>query len=270
VEPGPFQGRTLRTLEAGGVLVSENAYAARSALSRHVHGRAFLSLTLAGGYVERHGTRDVDYGTSSIAFHPAGEEHSVAIGTADVQCLNIEVRDEWLDLVAGAGGSQRSFVRAVGGPLAWLAHGLLGEARAWSASSTLAVESAVLEMLAILGAAPSPTPDRLPPRWLDRAEEILRTEYRSPLTVASLAARVGVHPVHLSRTWRRFRRSSLGDALRRLRIEEARRRLAGGTESLVGVALDLGFGDQAHFTRVFRRVTGLTPRAYRRQARGLH
>jgi AraC family transcriptional regulator len=94
---------------------------------------------------------------------------------------------------------------------------------------------------------------------------ILRAEYRSPLTLAALAARVGVHPVHLSRTWRRFRGSSLGDALKRLRIEEARRRLAGGREPLAQVALDLGFADQAHFTRVFGRVAGETPGRYRRR-----
>lgn len=259
---GPFKGRSLRAFAAGGALVSENDYAARSTLPRHAHDRAFLSLTLAGGYVERHGARDVDYGESSIAFHPAGEEHSVVIGTADVRCLNIEVGEEWLERAP-----ERRFVRAVGGPLAWLARGLLQEARDGSASSTLAVEGAVLDMLAILGASDAPTSDRLPPGWLDRAEEILHAEYRTALTVSSLAARVGVHPVHLSRTWRRFRRSSLGEALRRLRIEDARGRLATGRESLADVALDLGFGDQAHFTRVFRRVTGKTPNAYRRQAR---
>jgi AraC family transcriptional regulator len=259
--PGPFKGRSLRAFEAGGALVSENDYAARSTLPRHAHDRAFLSLTLAGGYVERHGSRDVEYGESSIAFHPPGEEHSVTIGTADVRCLNIEVGEDWLERAP-----ERAFVRAVGGPVAWLAHGLLHEAREWSAPSTLAVEGAVLEMLAILGASAAPTSDRLPPRWLGCAEEILRAEYRTGLTVSSLAARLGVHPVHLSRTWRRFRRCSLGEALRRLRIEDARRRLAAGPENLVDVALDLGFGDQAHFTRVFRRVTGETPHAYRRRA----
>jgi AraC-like DNA-binding protein len=55
--------------------------------------------------------------------------------------------------------------------------------------------------------------------------------------------------------------------VRRLRIGEARRRLETGREPLVDIALDVGFADQAQFTRAFRRVTGATPRAYRQAAR---
>ena len=43
------------------------------------------------------------------------------------------------------------------------------EARHWSCSSPLTVESLVLEMLAIVGRMPAPAPDRLPPRWLGAA-----------------------------------------------------------------------------------------------------
>jgi AraC family transcriptional regulator len=52
--------------------------------------------------------------------------------------------------------------------------------------------------------------------------------------------------------------------VRRLRIEEAARRFAAGAVPLVEVALDAGFADQAHFSRVFKQVTGLTPGEYRK------
>jgi AraC family transcriptional regulator len=253
---GPFQGTTLSEQDVGSILVCENAYGAGSVLAEHGHEQAFLSLTLAGGYVERHGARNVEYGVGSIAYHPPGEEHAVAIGLAEVRCLNIEVREAWL----ARRRPRRAFVRAVGGPLAWIARGLLDD-------EPLAAESAVVQMLDILDATEAPTADRLPPPWLDRAEEILEAEYRAPLTLAGLAARVGVHPVHLSRTWLRFRRSSVGDALRRRRIAEARRRIAAGPVRLVDLALEIGFADQAQFTRAFRRVTGITPRAFRNAMR---
>jgi AraC family transcriptional regulator len=262
----PFRGRSLRSHDAAGARVSENAYAASSCLPSHGHERAFLCLTLAGGYVERHGARSVDYGPGALAFHPAGGEHAVSIGAMEARCLNVEVRTDWLERIAESGGGRPDFVRAIGGPPAWLAERLLEETRTWSSPSQLCVESLVFEILAVLFRSRTVASDRLPPAWLGEVEEILRHEFTSTLTVAELANRVGVHPVHLSRTWRRFRRSPVGEAVRRLRIDEARARLASGTDALVDLAVDLGFADQAHFTRAFRRITGTTPATYRRQA----
>jgi transcriptional regulator GlxA family with amidase domain len=51
--------------------------------------------------------------------------------------------------------------------------------------------------------------------------------------------------------------------LKRLRLQMASRRLVGTRESLSGIAATSGFADQSHFTREFRRLTGMTPGRYR-------
>ena len=49
----------------------------------------------------------------------------------------------------------------------------------------------------------------------------------------------------------------------RVRVHAACRLLAGSDQAITGIALDTGFYDHSHFTRTFRRLMGLTPRAYR-------
>ena len=49
------------------------------------------------------------------------------------------------------------------------------------------------------------------------------------------------------------------------RVNEARRRLRETNESIVAIALDLGFSSQSHFAQVFRREAGMSPSDYRRQ-----
>ena len=50
-----------------------------------------------------------------------------------------------------------------------------------------------------------------------------------------------------------------------LRIEESKRLLRETKQSVVAVALDVGYSNPSHFAQLFRRETGLSPRDYRRQ-----
>ncbi|MBS7458113.1 helix-turn-helix transcriptional regulator [Coralloluteibacterium stylophorae] len=66
---------------------------------------------------------------------------------------------------------------------------------------------------------------------------------------------------------RRFRQSTGESPMRyvlRRRIEWAMPMLADPARSVAAIALELGFFDQSHFTRSFRRLAGMTPRDYRR------
>jgi AraC-like DNA-binding protein len=57
------------------------------------------------------------------------------------------------------------------------------------------------------------------------------------------------------------------EGLRELRLTWAAGRLADSDDAIAQVALEAGFFDQSHFTRMFKRHFGLTPLAYRRAAR---
>jgi AraC-like DNA-binding protein len=53
--------------------------------------------------------------------------------------------------------------------------------------------------------------------------------------------------------------------LSEIRLDRAKDRLAGSTEPIVEIALDVGFSEQSAFTRAFRRRFGESPAAYRRR-----
>jgi AraC family transcriptional regulator len=65
-------------------------------------------------------------------------------------------------------------------------------------ASELTVEGLMMEMLGQVAREGSAS-DKQPPHWLDRAVEMLHTEFDRNLTVTGIAGEVGVHPFHLSR-----------------------------------------------------------------------
>jgi AraC-like DNA-binding protein len=102
------------------------------------------------------------------------------------------------------------------------------------------------------------------PQWLKRAREIVETRFLEPLSLAEIATAVGVHLVHLSREFHRYNRCTVGELIRRRRVEHACDLLTHSDLSLAEIALSCGFSDQSHFSMMFKRHMGITPSRFRK------
>jgi AraC family transcriptional regulator len=80
-----------------------------------------------------------------------------------------------------------------------------------------------------------------------------------------LAAKTGLSKFHFHRLFKRATGMAPAKYQLAARLNEARRRLRETRQSVVAIALDLGYSSPSHFAQVFRRETGLTPSDYRRQ-----
>jgi AraC family transcriptional regulator len=81
-----------------------------------------------------------------------------------------------------------------------------------------------------------------------------------------LAAQAGLSRFHFHRLFKEATGVSPAKYQLNTRINEARRRLRETKQSVVAIAIDLGFSSPSHFAQVFRRETRMTPSEYRRQA----
>jgi AraC-like DNA-binding protein len=96
----------------------------------------------------------------------------------------------------------------------------------------------------------------------DRVREILHAEYADQVTADDLAAAAGCSRFAAYRAFRSAFGLSPSDYQRQLRLRAARTLLAAGTPA-ADAAAAVGFADQAHLTRWFRRYYGITPGDYR-------
>jgi len=113
--------------------------------------------------------------------------------------------------------------------------------------------------------APSVRPTS--PALASRLRELLDANLFVSFTMASAAAQLGVGTTHLARSFSRtFGIAPHAYVLGR-RMEAARDRVLRG-QPLADVAAEIGFADQAHFTRRFSDYLGVPPGRYARAARG--
>jgi AraC family transcriptional regulator len=79
-----------------------------------------------------------------------------------------------------------------------------------------------------------------------------------------LAALVRLHPSHFGRAFRNSFGEPPHEYVIRRRVERAQGLMLSTDASLSDIALDCGLADQSHLTRLFRRIVGESPRAWRR------
>lgn len=93
----------------------------------------------------------------------------------------------------------------------------------------------------------------------------IHTHLNDDLSVEALAGRACLCPRHFSRRFKAEFAASPADFVERLRLDEARRRLSNGDNSIENVGLSVGFKSADAFRRVFERRLGVSPRDYRRR-----
>src|SRR3546814_18917792 len=93
----------------------------------------------------------------------------------------------------------------------------------------------------------------------------MRANLGEPISLATLSREAGLSRFHLLRLFKRAYGETPLKRLTRMRIDEAKRRLVSEGHSIMEIALDCGYENAAHFSTVFRRVEGVSPRAYRQR-----
>ncbi len=243
--------------------MSETAYPADLSLPKHSHDRPYFCFVLEGGFAESLGSETVRCESSTLVFHPISTVHSNHFSSY-TRCLNVLLDDIHLTNILERSpllGSPRIVANV---RLRSILHSLYREFNCPDGYSALSIEGLLLETWAEISRnSPSSHAGRHPALWLRRARGILDEIFDERISLIEISALVGVHPVHLAKEFRRVFQTSVGEYVRQRRVDHARNQLACTDLPLSEIALESGFFDQSHFSRTFKKVTGLTPGEYR-------
>jgi AraC family transcriptional regulator len=241
-------------------------------------------------FVEHHAGWNVSYvRRGTFGYRTAGRTYELVAGSLLVgragdefvcshdhveggdECLSFHFAPETVEAIEGRGGSWRS-----GGvpPLSELmVLGELAEAAA-EKRSDLGVDEVGMLLAGRLfevasrrgrGAADVRPRDR---RRAVEAALFLDAFAHEPIDLATTAREASLSPFHFLRLFSAVLGVTPHQYLVRSRLKRAARLLAEPERSITDISLDVGFGDLSNFVRTFHRAAGVSPRAYRRAARG--
>jgi AraC family transcriptional regulator len=247
---GQYMGQEVRSFASDCCRLTLSRYAADSYFERHAHEHPGMFLLVRGAHRERDESREIEQMPMSFVWHPAATPHATWFGPAGALGLNISFREEALDGIS------------------------LPDTRAIEASPRM--QSCAIRLLASLFSARSPdpsdqdeflldqlsiyapgAPERSRPAWLRKAVDLIHSEFQSDVGLSKVAARVGIHRIHLARTFRQFEGVSISTYVQLLRLNEARRLVLQRRSTIAEAAITAGFADQSHLARVAGRHFGV-------------
>lgn len=216
----------------------------------HFHEQAHFLFVTSGRYVNG--------GDESccLHYHPAQTEHADHLheGRGSFVAISMQPREyehavecELPDSAAAVRGT-RAFMAAV----------RLTRTLVENRGDELSIEALCFELIDA-SSSRSSTAESRRASWLERAREDLSDPGAQPRSLDELCSSLGVHPVHLTRSFRRAYGCTPAEYARSIRLRAAMDRITRGHDSLKEIAAELGFFDQSHLTNLIRRACGMTP-----------
>ena len=260
-------GEQVKRFDVGLFALTEASYSRSRTLERHAHHCATMSFVLEGTCLETIENAAYECTPFSPIIKPAGTPHANQYGSAGAKCLLIEVKPAALELSRGASELLADVVLVRNGALAGIALRLYKEFRWIDSASELSIQGLVLEMIGLAARERLDKPSLCAPHWLREAREFIEERFLGPIRLFHLAATVGVNPAYLSRMFRKHYNCTIGEYMRRLRLDYASEKIIHSGDSIADIAVEAGFYDQSHFTHAFKLHTGLTPAEFRMNSR---
>ena len=233
-----FSGATIRS-----VIDRSN-----SCVAEYAHDWPVLSIFVMGDY-----RNETEVGGRLIAgpsaiFYRAGAAHRNWVGSVGFEQIEIEFDAAWLGC---------AHLPAV--PVShWLGGQIGAEARRLARGCASAIgEKQLRDLLRVFVRRAISHTERKAPNWLPSVQQRLREA--TSLGAVGLADEVGLHPSWLGTAYRKSTGEGLMETAARCRVERAARALRETNESCAYIASEVGFCDQSHMIRTFRRVLGKSP-----------
>jgi AraC family transcriptional regulator len=255
-------GESLTQQKVSAFTLTERFYSPFFETPSHSHEKSLFCFVVKGSYTETYGKKNIDCSPSDFLFHASDFPHAEQYHQNGGHSFIIEVETDWLKSIREQVNFPTFSVDFKGGTLPELGAKLYREFRHFDSLSPLIIEGVMMEIAGETARTVS-FKESNAPLWLKRTETLLIERFADSFSIAELAEFAKVHPIHLAQTFRKFHGTTIGQFVRKLRLENASKQLLKTQNSCTEIASANGFSDQSHFTRLFKTHFGITPNQFR-------
>jgi AraC family transcriptional regulator len=257
---GEYSGKVLKSSGDEGITASVTTYFQKSFNdAKHFHHNTHISFVLHGGCLEKKKDR-YERLPGRLTCYYAGEPHQVMNVAGESRHINIEIEPSFFRDHQMAESSL--FAALSKNPDAKLL--MLDMYREIMTADEYSNHSIQLLLMDLVHKADKLSVAGTIPSWVHIVKEVLHDHADENISLQALSNKANVHPVTISKYFPKYFSCTLGQYMRKLKIERSLSLIKSPESSLTAVAYECGFADQSHFTRTFKKLTGFLPTSYQK------
>ena len=258
---GQFYGQTNQLIQVEGLTLTDTEYT-HDWVDWHFHENAYFTFILEGCVLEGNKKETYHCSAGSLLFHNWQEAHYNSKPPGFTRGFHIELESNWFNSLDLDLSRVQGSLNVVNPQLQVLLYKIFRESKVEDTTRSIAIQSLLIEAVSRLGGYEKDAYRTLP-SWVIQLRNVLHDTPSENWTLSALAQTVGIHPVHLSRSFAQYFNCTLSHYIRSIKIQRALALLSQKNRSLTDIAYECGFADQSHFIRCFKEVYQSKPSAYR-------
>lgn len=225
----------------------------------HYHDNPTICFMLQGGGIEKRSRQNYERCACDVRFYYAEEPHQSIIKVFPSKCVNLELEEDFLNKyeitenILNVAVTKNLDVRFL----------MLKIHSELMIDDNFTNSSIKILLLSMLNQTKNST-NRKTPDWIDNLHQLLNDNWSETPSLDDLAKTIKVHPVTISKYFTRHFSCTLGEYMRKVKINKSISLIKNTKLPLTEIAFQCGFADQSHFIRNFKKLTGFLPKTFRR------
>jgi len=256
-----YKGNVINIYLVGNFRVVETFFAKDVKILKHTHSNAMLSIIESGNFIQNISNKSISLKKFDILYKPSFTPHSNTFITNDVQCLNIELPEDFIKKVEKLGLDIKNVFYISGSKNLNLLIRIKKMLKRSNSFSEKILEGIIYEIFETEYIKRKDEKTNTP-EWIDDLlNRINEIDYK--LTLNDLSKIANKHPIYIINSFKRYLNTTPGEYLRRRKYELICNELINTKRPIADIVYQFNFFDESHFYRFFKKYTGKTPSYYR-------
>lgn len=254
---GEYFGKHYHKLQLDDLLITDTEYT-HSKVDWHSHENPYFTYLLQGKLLEANKKETYCLTPGSLLFHNWQDEHYNIKPPDFTRGFHIELNSKWFQKYDFKTFNFQGSIHLENPLTKELINKIFIESKDVNHNSKLTIDSLLINLFSTLKHN-SINVNSTVPNWVHKLTEILHYQPETCTSLTHLSAILNIHPVHLSRQFPKYFNTTIGNYIRKQKINKAISLILSKKFSMTEVCYECGFYDQSHFITNFKKVYGNTP-----------